>query len=135
MYVLYYIRTGYVEQVVVAFQHVADLGKALATEMSFLQTILLDHRSHAAVKHKYSVFDSLFQIHLFSFGGVFKNNNIANKAKPCFIQASAFISNLIFYKQQPFYKSISSLLYRKMYRVYLEPLHRPVHFSTVFLFF
>ena len=31
MYVFYYIRTGYVEQVVVAFQHVADLGKALAT--------------------------------------------------------------------------------------------------------
>ena len=95
MYVLYYIRTSYVEQVVVAFQHVADLGKALATEMFFLQAILLDHRSHAAVKHKYSVFDSLFQIHLFLLEGSLKTTILPLKRSLLLYKYRLFIGNHI----------------------------------------
>ena len=42
------------QQVVVTFEVAGPVGKALAAEIVFTQTIALDHGAHAAVQHQNS---------------------------------------------------------------------------------
>ena len=44
------IRARQREQVVVALELAGPVGKALATEVRFLEAIILQHRAHAAIE-------------------------------------------------------------------------------------
>ncbi|MNN72146.1 hypothetical protein D3C81_1881540 [compost metagenome] len=50
------LRLAQHQQVVVAFQIARPVGKALAAEIVFTQTITLDHGAHAAVQHQNTFF-------------------------------------------------------------------------------
>lgn len=56
MNVAYHVRACDIEHIVVALHHTRSLAVAVATEVFFLQSVLLNHGAHRTVEYYYPVF-------------------------------------------------------------------------------